>query len=241
MSTFSAVILAGGLGARLRSTFLAGPKSMAKVANRPFLEYMLAKMRMCGITDVVICVGYNRSQIRSYFRKGTKWGLQVRYSVEEELLGTAGALKRAAEMIDSPSIFVFNGDTFLDLDVKEMWDFHHESQALATIAVIRASRASRSCRMTLNQENKVVAVYGSNGAPENSPDKLFVSAGAYLVSREFVDQVPPGRPVSIEKDMFPTTLDFGLYGFPTNGYFLDIGMPEGLARAQTELPSRWMA
>jgi NDP-sugar pyrophosphorylase family protein len=241
MSAFSAIVLAGGLGTRLRSTFLAGPKSMARVANRPFLEYMLAKLRVCGITDVVICVGYNRSQIRSYFRKGTKWGLQVRYSVEEQLLGTAGALKRAAEMVDAPSIFVFSGDTFIDLDVKGMWEFHYHSKALATVAVIGTSRASRPYQLVLDEHNAVAAICASNGSLENAQGTRFASAGVYLVSREFIDQVPPDRPVSIDKDMLPRIMGLGLYGFPTNGYFLDIGMPEGLARAQKELPSRWMA
>jgi len=242
MSTFSGIVLAGGLGIRIRSAFLAGPKSMVKVANRPFLEYMLAKMRVCGIRDVVICVGYSRSQIQSYFRKGTKWGLQVRYSVEDELLGTAGAVKKAAEMLDAPAVFVFNGDTFLDLDVEAMWDFHYSCRAVATVAVIEESRSSRPGRLLLNERKEVTAIAGpgeSLGA--NSNGNVFVNAGAFLLSRQFIDLIPSGRAVSIDREMFPGLLGCGMYGFPTNGYFVDIGMPEGLARAQYELPFRWMA
>jgi NDP-sugar pyrophosphorylase family protein len=212
---------------------------MAPVANRPFLEYVLAKLRDGGITNVVLCVGYRRSQIQSHFHKGTKWGLKLRYSVEEELLGNAGAVKKAARMIDADALFVFNGDSFLDLDVQAMWDFHHSRGAVATMALVELPRASRYGPISKDEHDQIRAFpekHDNSTAGNNG--RCLINAGAYLLSRQFIDSIPDGRPVSIEKEMFPTVTGSGLYGFFTDRYFIDIGVADDLARAQYELPMR---
>jgi len=239
MSSLSGIVLVGGLGTRLRSAFLSGPKSMARVADRPFLEYVLTKLRVGKITDVVLCVGYRRSQVQSHFHKGTKWGLELRYSVEEELLGNGGAVKKAAHMIDAVAPFVFNGDSFLDLDVQAMWDFHHTRKAVATVALVASPRASRYGRVLTNERGEITAFHEKHyDSADRDNRKCLSNAGIYLLSRQFIDLIPDGRPVSIEKEMFPTLVGSGLYGFFTDGYFIDIGVPDDLARAQNELPMR---
>jgi len=210
---------------------------MARVANRPFLEYLLAKLRVDGITNVVMCVGYRRSQVQHHFHKGTKWGLDVSYSVEGELLGNAGAVKKAARMIDAAALFVFHGDSLLGLDVQAMWDFHHNRNALATVALVARPRANRRSRILLNERGEITTLCGKDGnSTNNDKGKYLVNAGTYLLSRQFIDLIPAGRPTSIEEEMFPTLIGSGLYGFFCNGYFIDIGVPDGLARAQHELP-----
>jgi NDP-sugar pyrophosphorylase family protein len=240
MISLAGIVLAGGLGTRSRAAFLSGPKSMASVANRPFLEYLLAKLGREGIRKVVMCVGYRRSEIQGHFHKGTKWGLELRYSVEEELLGNAGAVKKAAAMIDAPALFVFNGDSLLGLDVNAMWDFHHRRRALATIALVASERTSRYCRVVTDDNGAVTAFrrqQSERSASENGEG--LVNTGAYLLSRRFIDLIPDKRAVSMEDEMFPTLIGSDLYGFVTNGLFLDIGVPDDLARAQNELPMRW--
>jgi NDP-sugar pyrophosphorylase family protein len=215
---------------------------MASVANKPFLEYVLAKLRIDGITDVVLCVGYRRSQIQSHFHKGTKWGLQLRYSVEEEILGNAGAVKKAASMIDAAALFVFNGDSFLDLDVQAMWDFHNSRKALATVALVALPQTKRYGPVLTNEHGEISAFREKNDDSIASANgKCLINAGTYLLSRHFIDLIPDGRPVSIEKDMFPMLIGSGLYGFFTQGSFFDIGVPDDLARAQHELPVRLRA
>lgn len=239
MSSLSGIVLVDGLGTRLRSVFLSGPKSMAQVANKPFLEYVLAKLRVCGITDIILCVGYRRSHIQSHFNKGTKWGLQLRYSVEEELLGDGGAIKKAAGMTDARTLFVFNGHSFLDLDTRAMWEFHHDRNALATVALVALPGANRHDRIVTNESGEIIALGGNH---DNSLDgnhgKCLINAGAYLLSREFIDLIPDKRPVSLEKEMFPTLVRSRLYGFLANGCFIDISVPDDLVRAQHELPMR---
>jgi NDP-sugar pyrophosphorylase family protein len=239
MNSLSGIVLVPGLGTRLRSTFLSEPKSMAPVANRPFLEYVLAKMQVGNITDVVLCVGYRRSQVQTHFRKGRKWGLQLRYYVEEKPLGNGAAVKKAADMIGAVAPFVFNGDSFLDLDVQAMWDFHHARKALATVAVVASPRARCQGRILTNERGEITAFSDRHDDSINSPNgKCLINAGTYLLSRQFIDQIPDGRPVSIEKEIFPTLVGAGLYGFFTKGYFIDIGVPNDLARARYELPLR---
>ena len=230
----------GGLGTRSRSVFLSGPKSTVPVANRPFLEYLLAKLRRDGIRHVVLCVGYRRSEVQGHFHKGTKWGLELRYSIEEELLGNAGAVKKAARMIDAPALFVFNGDSLVGLDVHAMWDFHHSRKALATVALVASSRTSRY-RRVVTDHNCAVTTFHNQPSDSNGSEngKGLVNTGAYLLSRRFIDLIPDERPVSMEDEMLPTLIGSGLYGFVTNDLFLDIGVPDDLARAQHELPMRW--
>jgi NDP-sugar pyrophosphorylase family protein len=213
---------------------------MAPVANRPFLEYLLAKLRREGIRQVVLCVGYRRSEVQGHFHKGTKWGLQLSYSIEQELLGNAGAVKKAARMIDAPALFVFNGDSLVGLDVQAMWDFHHSRKALATVALVASNRTSRYGRVFTYENGAIAALRDQRSDwSGNENGEGLVNTGAYLLSRQFINLIPDERPVSIEDEMLPMLIGSGLYGFVTNGLFLDIGVPDDLARAQQELPMRW--
>src|SRR6516162_7386838 len=101
-----AVILAGGLGVRLRSAYAAGPKSMAPIGKRPFIDYLLSWLQTQGVGDVILCVGYKRSHIQRFVGRGSKWGMRVRYSVEKKLLGTGGAVKQGARLISGETVLV---------------------------------------------------------------------------------------------------------------------------------------
>src|SRR5258708_17243182 len=120
----SALVLAGGLGTRLRSVFDGAPKCMAPVAGRYFLEYLLDWLRSFNIKDLILCVGHKSDQIQNWLGNGSKWGVHVRYSVEEELLGTGGALKLAGKLLSGELCLVVNGDSFLNVDLQEMHRFH---------------------------------------------------------------------------------------------------------------------
>jgi len=240
MNSLTGIVLVGGLGARSRSGFLSGPKSMAPVGDRPFLEHLLAKLSLDGIRQVVLCVGYRRSEVQGHFHKGTKWGLELRYCIEEQLLGDAGAVKKAARMIDAPALFVFNGNSLVGLDVHAMWDFHHSRRALATVALVAPKKSSRYRRVFTDENGAVTAFRDEqSNCNGNENGTGLVNAGAYLLSRQFIDLIPDERAVSIEDEMLPMLVGSALYGFVTNGLFLDLGIPADLARAQHELSTRW--
>src|SRR5919112_1675155 len=119
-----ALVLAGGLGTRLRSLLNDRPKPMAQVAGKPFLEYQIEMLRLHGFQDLVLCVGYLARHVQEYFGDGRGWGVHIDYAVETELLGTAGAIKNAQNFIDKDPFLVLNGDSYLEADLRELADFH---------------------------------------------------------------------------------------------------------------------
>ncbi len=237
-----ALVLAGGLGTRLREVFSDGPKCMAPVAGRPFLEYLLDLLRSAGIKDVTLCVGYKNDQIRAWVGDGSRWGLRVRYSVEKDLLGTAGAVRLAARLIKARSCIVLNGDSFLEVDLGEMLAFHRSHKALATLALARVPDARRYGGVRLRRDGKISAFLEkaeTKLAPASSRSApRLINGGVYVLQRRFIESIPTEKPVSLEKEIFPRMADGKLFGFVTQGFFIDIGVPTDYARAQTEFARR---
>jgi NDP-sugar pyrophosphorylase family protein len=240
----AALILAGGLGTRLRSAFAAGPKSLAPVAGRPFLDYLLKWLRAEGVEEVVLCVGYKKSHIERHVGSGRKWGLRVRYSRERRLLGTGGAVKKGGRMTRDGAMFVVNGDTFLDVDLKKLRAFHKDRKALATLAVARVEDDGRFGAIRLDRKGRLTAFLeksgkDANGAP-SEVQKLEINGGVYLFEKKLLNRIPTQKQVSLEKDVFPDLISkHKVFGFVTDGYFLDIGVPDDFRRAQVDLPERF--
>jgi D-glycero-alpha-D-manno-heptose 1-phosphate guanylyltransferase len=215
---------------------------MAPVAGRPFLEYLLLWLRSAEIKELILCVGYQKMRIQDWLGDGSNWGLHVRYSVEEQLLGTAGALKLAAELVSAERCFAVNGDSFLAVDLSELAQFHLSRGALATVAVARVRNSARYGTVQMDRKGRITMFHEKNTTPSKARKRQrlqLINGGIYLLERSFFDTIPPGRAVSLEKEMFPRLLDRKLYGFPTNGYFIDIGIPEDFEKAQTELPKKF--
>ena len=135
-----AVILAGGLGTRLLKVYSSGPKCLVPVAGRPFLDYVLTWLRSEGVEKVVLCVGYKRTNIRRYVGAGKKWDLRVTYSVEQRLLGTGGAVKKAENLISGNKMLVINGDTLRESQPRKLVEFHESRAAAASLAVVKVPR-----------------------------------------------------------------------------------------------------
>lgn len=245
LSLCPAIILAGGLGMRLRAAFSDGPKCLAPIGNRPFLEYLLVWLRSAGVRELILCVGYKRSQIRNWLGDGRKWGFHVQYSLEEKPLGTAGALKHAARLVTSDVCFVLNGDSFLGVDLREMCRFHRAHGALATIAIARVRNAARYGTVQLDRKGGIVAFCEKTPGPGKDPAPRggvqLINGGVYLLKKQLLDAISSAKPISLEKEVFPKLVGGHLYGFITRGYFIDIGVLADFARAQTELPKRCCA
>jgi NDP-sugar pyrophosphorylase family protein len=238
-----AVILAGGLGTRLRATYAAGPKSMAPVAGRPFLDYLLRWLRSEGVREVILCVGYKRTQIQKYVGAGRKWGLRARYSIEKKLLGTAGALKKAQRMISGESLLVINGDTYVDVNLTELTEFHRSREALATLAAVPVKDGERYGSLQLDGKSRITEFLEKgavNLAGKRKQGKRPINAGVYVFEKNLFRAMPAGNPMSLEKNVFPRLVNSKkVYGFVRGAYFLDIGVPRDYRRAQDELPKRF--
>jgi len=238
-----ALVLAGGLGTRLRAIYDQGPKCMAPVKGRPFLAYLIQWLQCAGIRQVILCIGYKGEQIRNWLGDGRVWGVQVRYCVEEELRGTAGALRLASGMVDARTCLAINGDSFLEVNLDDMHAFHRARRADATLALARVQDSSRYGGVQLDAHGKIEK-FGDAGAaagspPCQEPDASLINGGVYLLERPFFNSIPEGKTVSIEKEIFPGWAGRDMYGFVSDGFFIDIGVPADYARAQTELAERF--
>jgi len=223
-----AVLLVGGLGTRLQAVLPSTPKPLAPVGGVPFLELLVLQVRSQGIRRLVLCTGHRAEQIEEVFGDGRKWDMAIEYSRESRPLGTAGALKFAERLLMPWAEFlVMNGDSFLELDFPKFELFHREHGGLLSMAVRKVPDASRYGTVRLDARQRVVGFIEKNniGAPG------IVNGGVYLFERTVLEHIPDG-PASLEKDIFPRLLDYGVYAAEQDGMFIDIGTPEDYARAQ---------
>lgn len=222
------LLLVGGLGTRLRSLVPSAPKPLATVGNSPFLALLVRQLRAQGFKRLVMCTGHLAEQVEIEFGDGTAWNMDIQYSREMEPLGTAGALRLASRHVTaSPDFLVMNGDSFFEIDMGKMFEFHRRSGGIATMAVRKVPNASRYGTVQLDGAKRVVGFSEKTG--RNEPG--LVNAGIYVFSASLFTHIPDGR-VSLEQDVFPRILEHGVYATEGSGIFIDIGTPEDYVKAQ---------
>lgn len=224
-----AIVLAGGLGTRLKAVVTDTPKPMAPIGGRPFLSILLERLAAQGIGRVVLSVGYKASDIVNYFGKSFA-GMEVDYEIEARPLGTGGAVRASLARCTSDPVLVLNGDTFLELDIatlNELWTLHH-----APVIVARDIADTSRYGKLVTRDSRVVGFEEkSTGGPG------LINAGVYLFPRALAERFPDAVNFALERDFLAHEVrcqEFRL--FVSNGYFIDIGVPEDYARAQHELP-----
>ena len=223
-----AVLLVGGMGTRLQPVLPSTPKPLAPVGDMPFLEILVLQLRSQGIRRLVLCTGHRAEQIEDVFGDGRKWDVAIEYSRESRPLGTAGALKFAERFLMPWAEFlVMNGDSFLEFELPRFQLFHREHVGLISMAVRRVADASRYGTVQLDTQQRVTGFCEKKdtGAPG------IVNGGVYLFKQTVLQHLPNG-PASLEKDIFPRLLEYGVYAAEQDGMFIDIGTPEDYARAQ---------
>lgn len=221
-----AVLLAGGLGTRLRSVVNDRPKPMALIGDKPFMEYVVLELTRQGVTEIIFAVGYKGSMVEEYFKDGTQWGIQVSYAYEEELLGTAGAIKNAGSKVTEDRFLVLNADTFYQIDYSRLTSLSTERNLDMALVLREVSDASRYGQAVL--EDGWLKAFNEKTEEKR---KGTINGGIYYLKRELLDEIPEGK-VSLEQDMIPKWLSEGkkLGGFVSDGYFIDIGIPEDYYR-----------
>lgn len=221
------LILVGGLGTRLRSVSGDLPKPMVEIAGHPFLEYVIRWLQVSGIRKLVLCVGYRAEKIQEFFGDGAKLGVELAYSKETEPLGTWGAIRQAASLVGDPDFMVLNGDSWLEVNLQKLLQFHKSRRSLATIAAVEVADASRFGSLRVGPTDVIQAFLEKGGS--SSP--ALVNGGVYVFSRSIL-ALAPATASSLEKDVFPELLARGMYAMPTRGFFIDIGIPEEYQRLQ---------
>jgi D-sedoheptulose 7-phosphate isomerase len=223
-----AVILVGGLGTRLKSVAGDLPKPMVEIKGKPFLEHLVGFLKVQGIRDFVFCVGYRADVVQDYFGNGSRFGVEIEYAVEEELLGTGGAVKNAEKFLRGGEDFLLlNGDSFIDFDLCNFLSFHEENQAEFTFLVSKSGEKGRFGNLVLDDSNKLKH-YQEKQVIEGGD--VFVSDGIYLVSSKILSMIPEGKSFSLEYDLVPKLLSEGkdVLGLPVGKELIDIGTPESL-------------
>jgi mannose-1-phosphate guanylyltransferase len=218
-----AVILVGGKGTRLRPLTSSLPKPIVQLVDRPFIAFMLEWLREHGIDDVIMSCGFLADSMREVLGDGSQMGIRLRFVEEPDPRGTAGALKLAEPMLDE-RFLMLNGDVLTDIDLTAQIAQHERSGARATLALVPVADPSAYGLVVLREDNSVRDFVEKPSS--DSVESNLISAGAYVLERDILDLVAPDRNVSIEREVWPALVDHGLYGFPSESYWLDIGTPE---------------
>jgi NDP-sugar pyrophosphorylase family protein len=232
----TAVILAGGLGTRLRPAVSSQPKVLVPVAGRPFLAYVLDHLSRSGIRRAILCTGYLASQVEEFAGDGARWGLNIQYSQEEAPLGTAGAVRQACAGLDRP-FFALNGDTLFLASLSGLWAAHREAgTALATIALLPREDGQASGCVKLDETGRIIAFDEKPESGGHSP--VLVNGGIYVLDSQALAGLPAGQPASLEKQVFPAlAAESRLAGLVLPAYFADIGTPDSLAAFTRDVQS----
>lgn len=217
-----AVLLAGGLGTRLRPVVNDRPKPMADVCGRPFLEYLIEELKKHNITNLVMAVGYKGNHIEEYFADGDKFGVHIQYSYETEPLGTAGAIKNAEQYLSESEFFVLNADTFYQAVYTDVLDLFKENHADMVLVLRKVDDISRYGSVRTEQ-NRIKAF--NEKISEQRPG--LINGGIYLMKKDILKLIPHKTKCSLENDIIPELLskEKSLMAVVNEGYFIDIGIP----------------
>jgi mannose-1-phosphate guanylyltransferase len=226
-----ALILVGGEGTRLRPLTDTVPKPVIPLAGRPLLSYMIDWLRVHGVDEIVLACGFKADRVREVLGEGGS--PRLRYVEEPEPLGTAGAIRFAAESLSAPFL-ALNGDVLADLDLGALVDFHRERGARATLGLYPVQDSTGYGLVRCEGDGGVLEF---TEKPE-PPRPGAINAGAYVLEREVLELIPEGRMVSIEREVFPQMIGGGLYALPLEGYWMDLGTPDRYLQATWDILER---
>lgn len=228
-----AIVLAGGLGTRLRSEIGTLPKPLASVNGKPFLQILLNYLKLNGIDRVILAVGYKWEMIEAQFGNVYN-GIEIVYSVENEPLGTGGALKLALAQVKSDCVFVFNGDTLFSIPLLDLAQAHLQKDVECTLALNYLEKNVRHGNVLLNEENFIQQFIEKGEAGAG-----FINGGIYLLKKTALSRFMANTPFSFELDYLTKHADEKtLLGIPFDAYFKDIGIPEDYHQFERDLKNK---
>jgi D-glycero-alpha-D-manno-heptose 1-phosphate guanylyltransferase len=227
-----ALVLVGGLGTRLRKVVSDRPKPMATIQGRPFLEWLVRYLKEQGIEKLIFAAGYMAEMIQEHFGDGSLFGLSIEYSLEDEPLGTGGAIRHAAPSLTEDRFFLINGDTLFAADLSAMCAAHERLDAHLTLAMHFVDNNSRYGQVLLNGE----CIIGFLEKPAD-PTPSWINGGIFLMNRDVLDRFPDQKKFSFETDVLPSlVVEQVCVGVQQDAYFVDIGLPETYFAFERDLP-----
>jgi NDP-sugar pyrophosphorylase family protein len=223
------IVLCGGAGLRLRSVTGNAPKSLARIGDRPFLEILVSQLHRHGFRRVILAVGYQRDLIHAHFADRTP-GCKLEYSIESTPLGTGGALRNAAGLVESDSVLIMNGDSYTDADLAAFAADFRDAKVDISMLVTPADGRLDCGLVSVDPSGHVLGFKEKQAAY----GEQYVNAGIYMVGKAILCQVAPGFPISLELELFPQWLQEGkrFKAYRHSGGCIDIGTPERYQSAQ---------
>jgi len=231
------ILLVGGFGTRLAPLTNKTPKPMLPIANLPVTEHQLLVAKAAGITKVVLATAYLAETFTPYFGDGSKWGIELKYALETEPLGTGGAIRNAAELIfseisDTEPIVVFNGDVLSRHNLSEQIKLHQSKSAAATLHLVSVEDARPYGCVPFDETGKVTEFLEKMENPITNT----INAGCYVFSPQVVKEIELGKVVSVEREVFPILLknEKVIQAYVDDSYWLDMGTPKALLKGSQD-------
>lgn len=232
-----AILLVGGFGTRLMPLTRNTPKPMLTVAGIPVTEHQLIMAKAAGITEIVLATSYLSEVFTPYFGDGSQWGMSIKYAVEKEPLGTGGAIRNAAQLLETKeSVVILNGDVLSSHNLAEQIRQHEAHDADITLHLTQVEDARAFGCVPTDKEGRVTAFLEKMENPVTNQ----INAGCYVFNPRVISSIPLDTVVSVERETFPQLVNSGakVYGYIENAYWLDIGTPKALLKASTDIVLR---
>ena len=225
-----AIVLAGGLGTRLRNVIKDVPKPMAEICGKPFLSYIIDFLIRYEIKRVILSVGYKWEVIKQFFGERYR-NLDLVYAIEYEPLGTGGAIKNSLKYVQDTEVFILNGDTLFNIDLSTFYILHRNKNSKLSIALKKMNFTERYGAVKIDENNKII-----DFSEKSQRFNILINGGIYLLNKEFFYSLATQDKFSFEKDFLEKHYkNYHFYGFPFDEYFIDIGVPEDYDRAKKEI------
>ncbi len=227
----TAIILAGGMGTRLKTIISDLPKPMAPIMNVPFLTYQLNYLKYFGIKKVIFSVGYLSEKIIAHYNQSFE-NISIEYSIEKNPLGTGGGIRMAMSNLKEDLVLILNGDSFFDLDLEQFYNLHLEQKSDFSLALRYVNNSERYGNIEFNSSNQITSFIEKNQLNQSG----YINAGVYILSKKlYLQNTKPDINFSIEKEFFEKQLNqLIIKGFEFKDYFIDIGIPEDYLKAQDD-------
>ncbi len=229
------IMMAGGKGTRLRPLTLVRPKPMIPLVNKPIIEYTVNMLKKSGFNDIIMTLNYMSTNIKKYFKDGSDFGMDIRYSVEKWPLGTGGSVKKTEKYIDD-TFMVVSGDVLTDVNFNDVVKYHKEKGAIATMVLTEVEDPTHFGIAVMDKDHKITE-YLEKPSPEEAFSKV-ANTGIYIFEPEIFDFFDDKeKEVDFSKDIFPEVIkqDAGIYGYVFDGYWNDIGRPETYLEATYDI------
>ena len=227
LSDITVVILAGGLGTRLRPIISDRPKVLAEVLGRPFLTYLFDQLDHAGAREVILCTGYMAGSVREEIGESYS-SLRIKHSVEDAPLGTGGALRLALPLIKSDTVMVMNGDSYVNADLESFLEWFLQKNIVAALLLAKVVDTSRYGRVVSATDGHIKTFEEKGGIAGDG----WINAGVYLLEKKVVETISPGQTFSLERELFPSLIGKKLYGYRCEEEFIDIGTPKSFLKAE---------